>query len=343
MKTQSNTDAQRTMQDEAIYWHVLLSSGRATQSDWMAFTRWLEENPERNEAYDFVVSSWEAVSEQEVFAPAPTTNDFGVAYFQTLLHKFSGLMNTRPWALAGGFAAAAMIMVMLAPTIFNQPATYTPEIYATNVGEQRSITLADGSTVVLNTDTKIAVNITQHARSIELQQGQAFFTVQHENNRVFEVMANGLRITDIGTSFDVKAVDTQTQVSVIDGIVEVKPKAADEQASPVRLIAGQQAMHSANDNIKVQPFDLNQATAWQRGNLVFKDDKLSMVVTEINRYFKKPLRLADDDLAEVLFSGVIQMSDQNRTVHDLAALLSLRVIATDDEFILTQNPIEPNQ
>jgi transmembrane sensor len=346
MNSKSQTNAKRATEDEAIQWHVLLRSGIATESDWMDFTRWLEEDLERNEAYDLVSLSWEAAFEQEPVTLKPAVFDFFINFFSDSLRKLTGLVSAKPWAFGGGFgvAAAAMAVLLLAPALLDSSKTAAPQIYATAVGEQRSVTLQDGSTVLLNTATTILVNITPQARRIELKKGEAFFTVQHENDRIFEVMANGLRITDLGTSFDVRAIDARTQVSVIDGIVEVEFQTPTNQGNnPVRLVAGQQAVHSADTNIKVQSFDASQTTAWQRGNFVFKNDKLPTVVAEINRYFEKPLLLEGRDVSNLSFSGIIQMSDQKRTVRDLVALLSLQANETDTEIVLTRNTMKPNQ
>jgi len=334
---ESKTGVTDAVQETAIQWHVLLSGGAASENDWMDFTRWLEEDPKHNEAYDLVALSWESAAEYQVDSQ-PVSNKSPTDILGALWNRAGKLLDTQPWAFSGGIgvAVAAMIMVLLAPVLLENNNPSSPLIYATAIGEQRTVTLEDGSTVLLNTATTISVNITAKSRNIELKQGEAFFTVQHENNRLFEVRANGLRITDLGTSFDVRALGAKTQISVVDGIVEVEKQLSNDNQAPVRLIAGQQATHSNDLGMQVKSFDVSKTTAWQRGNLVFNNDTLSTVIAEINRYFPKPLRLIGDDLHNMPFSGIIQISDQRRMVHDLTALLSLDAYETDAEIILTK-------
>jgi transmembrane sensor len=173
------------------------------------------------------------------------------------------------------------------------------------------------------------------SRRIDLKKGEAYFDVSHEKARSFTVAANSLRVTDIGTRFDVRLDDGRTLVSVTDGIVEVEPLAQDNGVAvnkkpAVRLIEGQQAIHFSNSTeIKVQSFDSTQVMTWKQGYLVFKNDDLGHVVSELNRYFPIPLTLAQADMASLHFSGILQITDQDRTLRDLTALLPLTADKTD--------------
>ncbi len=346
MNNTPNNGAYSALEDTALEWHVRLHGGMATEADWLAFTDWLEADPTHNDAYDTVVMTW-AVAEDmdEEFTPednvkaAPTGQ---VIAFP--MGKIRKAVTSRPWAFGGGFGAAiaATLLLLVAPVFLAQNTPAGEMIYATKIGEQRTITLADGSTVLLNTGTSIAVNMDKTSRHIELRQGEAFFTVKHEKSRSFVVAANSLNIRDIGTRFDVRLSTDGARVSVTEGIVEVKPLGtqADMQVDApqtVRLVQGQQAIHQRDRALVVQGFDTTELMSWQDGYLVFENDNLATVVDELNRYFPKQISIADDDVAALQFSGILQIADQNRAIQDLTQFLSLAALQTDAHIVLRRN------
>jgi transmembrane sensor len=354
MENKSHNSAQRALEEKALHWHVRLHGGDAAEADWLDFTSWLEADPAHNDAYDVVALAWDDAYDVTPAVETTASNENvqqqnNVVAFP--MHRLRKAVSAKPWAFGGGFGAAiaATLMLLIAPVFMAQNDGIDPTLYATGVGEQRTITLADGSTVTLNTNTSISVIMDKTSRRIDLQKGEAYFDVSHEKARSFTVAANSLRVTDIGTRFDVRLDKERTLVSVTDGIVEVEPMAqgngaAENKEPAVRLIEGQQAIHfSSSTEIKVQQFDPTQVTTWKQGYLVFKNDDLGMVVSELNRYFAMPLTLEKTDLASLHFSGILQISDQDRAVRDLTALLSLTADKTNTGIILRQNDEVHNQ
>jgi len=349
MTNKSHISVQNALEEKALHWHVRLHGGDATEADWLDFTSWLEAEPAHNDAYDLVALAWDAadgLAEMDNVPVAandsdeiPSQADNVVAF---PLHRLRKAVIAKPFTFGGGFGAAiaATLLVLMAPVFLGSNGSIDPTLYATGIGEQRTVTLADGSTVVLNTDTSIAVTMDKNARRVELKKGEAYFNVHHEKARSFTVAANSLRVTDIGTRFDVRMDADRTLVSVTEGIVEVAPldhknDVIDDPAGTLRLVEGQQAIHQVDTaEINVQQFDPTQITTWQQGYLVFENDDLGSVVAELNRYFPTPLSLAQDDLAGLHFSGILQITDQKRAVRDLTALLSLRADETQSGIIL---------
>lgn len=94
-------------------------------------------------------------------------------------------------------------------------------LYTTGFGEQRILTLADGSVVTLNTESQIKVDFSATERLIELRTGEAFFRVAHEASRPFFVEAKDAIVRAVGTQFNVRIAPQDTVVSVVDGVVKV--------------------------------------------------------------------------------------------------------------------------
>jgi transmembrane sensor len=94
-------------------------------------------------------------------------------------------------------------------------------VYSTAFGEQRSIQFEDGSTVELNSRSKIRVKYSKQERDVELTEGQALFHVAHDAHRPFIVAVGATRVRALGTQFDVYKKSSGTVVTVVEGRVAV--------------------------------------------------------------------------------------------------------------------------
>ncbi|MBL8271510.1 FecR family protein, partial [Steroidobacter sp.] len=179
---------------------------------------------------------------------------------------------------------------------------YGGERYHTAIGQQSTYQLPDGSTMKLNTRSRARVRFSEERRLIELE-GEGLFTVAHDSSRPFYVRTSGATVRAVGTKFNVYEVTGETQVAVVEGIVQVtlgsklSTAAVTQPLSPlpagsapsvttsaVALAAGE-AARVIDGRIEKQTLpDPEIAIAWQMHQLVFEDATLSDVVTQFNRY-----------------------------------------------------------
>jgi transmembrane sensor len=96
-------------------------------------------------------------------------------------------------------------------------------VYATTLGEQRSLALNDGSTVQLNSLSKIRIRYSQYERTVDLVEGQALFHVAKDSTRPFIVYSGQTRVRAVGTQFDVYRKADGIVVTVVEGRVAVLP------------------------------------------------------------------------------------------------------------------------
>jgi hypothetical protein len=99
-------------------------------------------------------------------------------------------------------------------------------VYATGIGEQRTVTLSDGSTVELNSQSRLRVAFHPHERDVELLEGQALFHVAHDRTRPFLVQSEGAKVRAVGTQFDVYRKSDGTVITVVEGRVAVMPESS---------------------------------------------------------------------------------------------------------------------
>ncbi len=180
-------------------------------------------------------------------------------------------------------------------------------VYSTGVGEQRLLQLTDGSTVRLDTATRVRVQLSGDERRIILEEGQALFTVAHDRARPFIVSAGSTDVTAVGTVFDVRRSDDDVRVTLVSGAVDVVRRA---DAQPARMSPGQQARVSAQ-RLTTRAVDARTETSWTVGRLVFEDTPLRTAVYEVNRYLDDPIVLEGGDLGEVPVNGVFRTGDRD--------------------------------
>ena len=135
---------------------------------------------------------------------------------------FAGLHRTAPRYRRFSIAAAVMVFfVAVTVTVWLRPDPHLASngLYATAIGQQLTITLAEGSVVVLNTNSQIKVDYDQQYRDIRLLQGEAHFTVARNSERPFRVYAGVGRVQAVGTAFSVYLKDNAVNVTVTEGRV----------------------------------------------------------------------------------------------------------------------------
>jgi transmembrane sensor len=210
--------------------------------------------------------------------------------------------------------------------------------YSTGIGEQRTVILADGSTVTLNAITKVRVRITQQVREVDLLQGQALFHDVEDKTRPFIVRSDGTTIRAIGTQFDVYKRAERTVVTVVEGEVAVAEAGlADPQNAPpgltrVLLTAGEQVIATPRQIKKSEDADLSAATAWVERRLVFDNTPLEEVANQFNLYSTRRLVIVDPALRAVGISGAYSSADPNSLIGFLRAQPNLIVTETSREF-----------
>ncbi|MFK3797012.1 FecR family protein [Pseudomonas sp. NPDC088444] len=231
------------------------------------------------------------------------------------------------------YAVAASLMVAVVGSGFYFGLDRGPEYsaeFATVLGERRQVALPDGSVIDLNGRTRLNVHFYDASRQVELVEGEAMFSVQHDTSKPFVVQTGNGSVTVTGTRFDVRRDPTRTLVAVESGTVKVKGK-ADEQGNRVTLTAGLGS--SIDVSGKVTPASaVNTAaiTAWRGGKLVFNDASLRDVALEVSRYREKPLRVAEGKTANLRLTSVFKSDDTDALLRALPSILPVAVRTLPD-------------
>jgi transmembrane sensor len=203
------------------------------------------------------------------------------------------------------------------------PAVYN-EMYRTAVGETRVAKLADGSSVTLNTATRMVVFYSPRARDVYLSYGEASFDVAHESARPFNVHAGKRILQAVGTMFNVRVLNADNvELTVTEGKVKVlhvpPPRVPDSPASLRDEIMHGETTVNALETALVEPGlqsvrrldagEVETKLAWQRGMLIFQGEPLEQVLAEVDRYTDTRFVLADESLRDVRVGGYFRAGD----------------------------------
>lgn len=313
--------------EQAAYWFARLRADDCSEDERRNFEAWLSENDAHRREYDRLHLMWE-----ELDGLKGQLQPAGIASRPAAPGRAFRWFSSFGWP---PLAAAAVLLIAVGTGWLGADGA-AEQSYATAKGEQRSITLPDGSVAQLGTDTLLTVEMTAKLRKVRLEKGEALFTVAHEK-RPFEVAAGNGVIRDIGTQFDVRRDDRRIAVAVLEGAVEVRLEgAADGDAgATLALSKGQQAFYSENGLSTASLADEKTVTAWRSGKLVFDGTPLADVVRELGRYHERRIVIADPALSALKVSGVFNANNLDGLLRVIPQVLPVQVEQANGTVILS--------
>lgn len=341
-----------TAADEAADWYARLRGPDVSEIDAARFRAWLADPAHRRE-FEAVDAFWEDLAGIERSgAVQRVRTEIAERRRRRVLQRLF-LRQRSLWAVA-----ATVVVAVGAAFVWQQ---WQAGRYVTDIGELRTVPLADGSVITLNTATEMRVDYSEDRRQVELVQGQANFEVAKDADRPFVVIAGGGEVRALGTIFDVYESGRKVTVTLIEGKVAVVPNraavrqlkrqpepatvdadAAGERASaPVSqangivLAAGEQVTYAtAGAVVERVTVDVPRATAWRQRKLDFSDTPILEAIAEANRYSREKIVLRAPELRDARISGIFEAGKNELFVEGLQSYFDLQVEYTDDHRIV---------
>lgn len=298
--------------DQAASWMARLWSDDATKADQLACEAWRQAAPEHEQAWQNLLS----VAERFNAIPTPIGK-------KALLESSENRTSRRQllqWL--GVMLTSSGLGLGISKTESWQQAFAD---YQTATGEIRTVQLADGTQIILNTGTAIDVTFDNQQRLIQLHHGEIEVITGHhagyQDHDLFVFTTHG-RIQALGTQFTVRQNKNDTRVSVSEGAVEITAKYHPAQA--MQLQAGDQGYFSSANIGEMEPIQPT-VNSWQHGVLVAEQMRVAEFCAELARYRKGILR-CDPRVADLQVSGVFSVTDTDKALHNLTLALPVKVV-----------------
>ncbi|HEX8777935.1 MAG TPA: FecR domain-containing protein, partial [Rhodanobacter sp.] len=216
--------------NEAEYWFARLLDRHCPAEQRAAFERWRSADPAHASAYRELELLWKR-SEEAAKDPAVMA-----AAWRALRHE-PATRAPRNWLLPAMAAGLALLVAVIAlPRWLSTPAEVAATQYATAAGQQRTVQLADGSMILLDTDSEVSVSYSPRTRRVDLRHGQAQFSVQGNHAWPFVVHAGSGTVTAVGTQFQVRLKDGSTDVALLKGKLAIATQTPDGITQSASLI-----------------------------------------------------------------------------------------------------------
>jgi len=321
--------------DIASEWLAKLDRGLNVKEE-AKLAEWLSDDPANRDMFFELAELWdkmESLSRLKDLFPQPVERP-----------------EQKPFSTRFAFASVVLVAVLASIfTLSNQSYfkveqeqqtianTEAEQHYQTNIGEKSTVMLADGSQLILNTNSAIKTFFTDDERQLYLERGEIHVQVAHDKSRPFKVYVGDKIVQAVGTEFNLEILDGQKiELIVTEGKVLVSVKGASTVAKT--KIDNEQSKAFTNDNIisltmvegdkvilgsdeeKIEHItseDIKVNLSWQGGNLIFRGESLENAIAEIERYTQVEFEIIDDDLKQVRVAGLFKAGDVNGLLETL--------------------------
>jgi transmembrane sensor len=334
--------------EEAVECFLCLNDPDAEPRVRARWSAWLSADPANQEAYHRVRDAWSRPVPSDVWPTgAEIAGDRDDGAGPPVVPVARRRVSFATLSLAT--VAAVLLAAVVGLWAVDRPGT--PAVawrsYRTDRGEQRTLALADGSSIALGPSSVLFLEAAAGAaggeggtdgpapgRAARLESGEAVFSIVHDPARPFSVAANGGRIDDVGTTFGVSLGAGRATVTVVDGSVRVVARSG---GAAVSLSRDQQVSFAAGLE-PARSVDGRAATDWVHGRLIYTDRPLGEVVGDLVRYTTLNIEVADPAVAQLRYTGTIETDAIDRWVVALTKVFPVRADREGARLVLRSAP-----
>lgn len=327
---------------EAHEWRLRNDMDDLSADERRDFSAWLAASEAHEAAYDRAITLNAALDtlDPQTLRPVPMQ---AVYTFAPHSDETLGFRWSPKWIFGALLAGALGVSALVFMPRFEDGVALgtTQQTYQTAAIETRSITLSDGSDVLLGAGSELRVDYGPKRRDIVLLAGAALFDVMSDPERPFTVSAGPLNARAVGTVFDVRYNAGVSRVAVAEGRVRVSyPLVINDQPTQsdlARTLTAGQQIAALNQGLgEVKPIAMDKVGAWRDGRIDYVAAPPAELIADANRYGNVDISLDDpsDQLRGKTISGSFDMTNVDRLLEVLESLLPVKVAHTADSKIV---------
>lgn len=313
-------EARESPPGTAEAWLARRRAGPLSAAEQRAFDTWRDESPRNAAEYERLTRLWDSMESVRADPAVLAMREHARAEVASRSRRrlMQGLMAA---GVACMLAAGAIVLHLERQERADVRGERVVE-YRTRVGQKSTVKLADGSLLVLDTDSVLEAWSTARERRIRLLRGRAFFNVAKDTSRPFSVSAGGNTVTAVGTEFDVELKPAAMEVTLLSGRLRVSGAREGHGSAPavMEMNAGHRLIAPAGKPWTVRKADSRIDTGWLRGQLVFDEETLGNIAEALNRYSTKKIVIRDPAVAHKTLSAVLAAGDVDSFIQSAETL-----------------------
>lgn len=314
----------------AADWLQRLDDPQLKQEDIQSWLEWFETSDENRKAFEELQTlrlGFRELPEEDREELKRRTHTIGLQLGRRRVPMFA--------------IAASVCALALAFGLWWSVQSHSVETYLSPQDQHRVVTLDDGSSLVLGADSVVDVTYSPLQRSLHVQRGEAYFEVRRNRLRPFIVQAGDIRVTAVGTAFNVHRGANRVTVTVTEGRVKVTPGSttpdsgaaavAGNESNELMLAVGQQAVLPLI--APASPPVLAKAVVaqdWARDRAKFINAPLKEIVQVINRRASTRLTIEDPRVADLTYTGTIFGGHVDEWISSLPQVFPVRAVPLED-------------
>jgi transmembrane sensor len=341
----------------AAEWFTRMQQPDLSVEDTLEWQRWKSSDSRNAHAYASIEELWQKFGALPV-APLVTAEALAEDQYDgsVSVSRWRAMSRrTRPHVFTRRLLAIAATVLLFSiagvlMTVGNpfDAASRQRQVIETAIAQTRSVRFPDGSLVQLGAHTQIEVSFRPSLRQITLIRGEAFFSVAKDRARPFVVRAGSAEVTAVGTEFNVRRSNDRVVVAVIEGRVLVQPmkpvvplpwtSLTARAGSAASVKAGQRTVVDRTGTAATGALtNPAEALEWQHGKLAFESEPLRYVLNDVNRYAKKPIIVADEDIASLKITGTVAENNIEGWIASLASAFGIHAEENESQIVLRRD------
>lgn len=296
------------MIEAAVDWFARLQANPGDARTARQFREWTESDRRHAAAFEKVTAMWGSPELGLAADNVARTTGFSV--------KKTKASSSRSFAkkVAG---VTTVIFLIWGATHVSELLIWMRADYATATGERRTIALPDGSKMVLNSGSAVALNFGDARRAVTVLEGEAYFDVVPNAVKPFRVEGSYSSVEVVGTAFAVRLDDSADDVTLSRGVVDVS-RARSPAADHTQLRPGQAVSVTDSAIAPVCQVDPQAALAWLEGRISFSDRPFGEVLNEIRRRYRGRVVVLNAGLSSVAVSGNYRLDEPAIAIQSIA-------------------------
>lgn len=337
-----NSPEPTSIQKQANDWLLKLETDDMKIGDEERFVAWLEQDDAHAQAFHEAEHTWQLMHQAQTAELENSTANGPISQPSSLSVEHNNIIQLNPEKARAAVVEnvnhsrkhglltilmpmAATLLVAVLSVFWWQEAWFaaTTDHY-TFTGERKEQTLPDGTVITLNTQSAINIQYSQHERLIELVSGEIYVDVFPDPDRPLVVQAGDMQVTALGTEFMLRR---EAGVDPVVSVTEHKVKVESLSSNDTQMILneGQQValLEKRKALTNVEQISTQNVQLWRNGKLVFRQEPLQAVVSELNRYTDKKIIIKNKNLQKIRVTGVLNIDAPIQSLSNLTAQLDL--------------------